>query len=84
MCFVSTSSAEAIMETKLPVVMEVDVHKDSGLRVRRGAGLEYVGYGFLADEAKVLVLEIQNGWAYVAWPKYPDYPFGWVCMDYLK
>lgn len=67
-----------------PRTAVVDVHPESGLRCRKGPGPEYNDYFLLADNARVLVLEEKNGWGLVAWPKYPEYPMGWVCMDYLK
>ena len=78
------NGAEAEMTRELPYVAVVDVHPDSSLRCRCGPGTEYVGYVLFSPGARLLVLEERDGWAYVSWPNSPEYPAGWVCMDYLK
>lgn len=61
----------------------VRVHEDSSLNVRRGPGTEYKADSGLANGAKLHIVREVNGWALVAWPKYPGRPFGWVSVDYL-
>ena len=65
-------------------VSSVDVHEGSSLRCRTGPGAEYSSGARFSSGAELLVLREENGWALVAWPKYPSHPLGWVCADYLN
>lgn len=73
-------NAGAVAET----YAQVSVNPESGLNLRQGPGMEYQICGQLANETRLLILDIQNGWVLVAWPKYPEHPMGWVCGDYLE
>lgn len=73
-------NAGAVAET----YARVAVAPDSGLNVRQGPGMEYQACGRLANGIRLLMLDIQNGWVLVAWPKYPEHPMGWVCGAYLE
>lgn len=73
-------NAGAVAETYAKVV----VAPDSGLNVRQGPGMEYQACGRLANGIRLLMLDIQDGWVLVAWPKYPAHPIGWVCGAYLE
>lgn len=67
-----------------PYAAAVNVHEDSGLWCREGPGAQTQPLWMFASGAKVLVLEERDGWAQVAWPKFPEKVLGWVCLDYLK
>ena len=62
----------------------VRVHQESRLNVRTGPGTEHRASAGLSNGAKLHILQEQDGWALVAWPKYPDHPMGWVSLDYLQ
>ena len=75
LCAIASARAE---------ILTVNVHEDSSLRVRKGPGTEYQSNWSISPGAEVVVIRQEANWALVAWPKYPDDPFGWVCGDYLK
>ena len=74
----------ALSTNSLACCAVVRVHPDSRLNVRIGPGTEHRTTAGLANGAQLHVLQEQDGWALVAWPKYPEQPLGWVSMDYLQ
>ena len=66
-------------------IVEVDVHTDSSLKVRKGPGGADT-YILLADGHELVILSQYKGWALA---NHPDLvgkrdPLGWVHTDYLK
>ena len=62
----------------------VHVNPDSWLNVRSGPSAEHRASAGLSNGAKLHIIQEQDGWALVAWQKYPNHPLGWVSIDYLQ
>lgn len=73
-----------IASNSLACCAVVRVHDDSRLNVRNGPGTEYRVSAGMANGAELHLISVQDGWALVAWPRYPDHPLGWVSTDYLS
>lgn len=78
------ASACALASSAKACCAVVNVHPDSRLNVRTGPGTEYRASAGLSAGAEIHILQERDGWALIAWPKYPDHPLGWVSTEYVN